>query len=274
MATVTGYTAQRMKQIEDSTIVDGDIVGTDLILKTRDGSNINAGSVQGPIGPDGPPGPTSIEVCTSTTRPTGGSLFTGLGIYETNTKRFYIYNGTAWVYSGEVVICTSTTRPTSPPAGMEIFESDTGWKWIYTGSVWLPTSFRILGRVERTTVAGPVSTTAAAISSMSITFTLATTRSVKIEAYIRHFTVSAPSDYGIVQIRKQDNSVLAEGLFGASSVAGGVYLGSSMFLSRIISMTAGTYTLSLWCGAAVGTVTQINATASSPMTLYATDVGS
>jgi microcystin-dependent protein len=54
MATVTGYTAQRMKRIEDETVVDGEVVGPDLILITRAGTQINAGPVQGPVGPTGP----------------------------------------------------------------------------------------------------------------------------------------------------------------------------------------------------------------------------
>lgn len=56
MATVTGYTAARMKEIEDSAIVDGDVVDGDLILTRFDGATINAGSVIGPTGPQGPVG--------------------------------------------------------------------------------------------------------------------------------------------------------------------------------------------------------------------------
>lgn len=35
-------------------------------------------------------------VCTSSTRPTGASLFAGLKIYETDTNRPMVYNGTGW----------------------------------------------------------------------------------------------------------------------------------------------------------------------------------
>lgn len=46
MATVTGYTAQRMKQIEDSTVVDGRITPNQrLVLTQRDGTEIDTGSV-------------------------------------------------------------------------------------------------------------------------------------------------------------------------------------------------------------------------------------
>lgn len=137
MATVTGFTATRMQAIEDSAIIDGDVIGGNLILTRHDGATVNAGSVIGPTGPTGPTGATSIAICTSGTRPTGGSLFAGLGIFETDTKRFYIYDGAAWVYRGGLWICTSSTRPASPFAGLEIFETDTKRKYVWDGTRWL-----------------------------------------------------------------------------------------------------------------------------------------
>lgn len=56
MATITGYTAARMKAIEDAVIVDGDVVGDNLILTRYDGGTINAGSVRGATGSTGPTG--------------------------------------------------------------------------------------------------------------------------------------------------------------------------------------------------------------------------
>lgn len=60
MASVTGYTAARMKLIEDASIVDGNVVGDNLILKRFDETTINAGSVRGPIGLTGPTGDVSL----------------------------------------------------------------------------------------------------------------------------------------------------------------------------------------------------------------------
>lgn len=56
MTTVVGLTASRMQQIEAASVVDGDVVGGDLILTKHDGTQINAGSVIGPAGPQGVPG--------------------------------------------------------------------------------------------------------------------------------------------------------------------------------------------------------------------------
>lgn len=48
MATVTGYTADRMKQIEDETVVMGEVdAGGNLVLTTRAGVQIDAGHVRG-----------------------------------------------------------------------------------------------------------------------------------------------------------------------------------------------------------------------------------
>ena len=69
MATVTGYTAERMKQIEDSTVTDGEVVGNNLILTTRDGTGIDAGSVRGAPGPQGPPGEVTQAQLTAATSP-------------------------------------------------------------------------------------------------------------------------------------------------------------------------------------------------------------
>jgi hypothetical protein len=51
VATVTGYTAAKMDQIADETVIGGSIVGDNLILETRGGPTIDAGDVRGPVGP-------------------------------------------------------------------------------------------------------------------------------------------------------------------------------------------------------------------------------
>lgn len=134
MATVTGYTAARMQAIEDSAVVDGVVVGDNLILSRHDGSTIDAGSVRGPQGPIGSSSDTAVVICTSGTRP--GSPYAGLLIYETDTKRMYKWDGSAWVYSGGTIICTSSTRPSSPFAGLEIYETDTKRPYTYNGTAW------------------------------------------------------------------------------------------------------------------------------------------
>ncbi len=144
MGTVTGYTKEKMDEIADQTVVDGQVIGGSLVLATRGGESINAGPV---IGPQGPPGTDpSIRIVTSATRPTT-DLFNGLHIYETDTKRVYAYHGAVW-YARGLVVCTSGSRPVVDLfTGLEIYESDTkrffiydGAAFIYKGGIWICTS--------------------------------------------------------------------------------------------------------------------------------------
>jgi microcystin-dependent protein len=61
MATVTGFTAERMLEIEGASVIEGEIVAGNLILTKHDGTQINAGPVLGPAGPAGPPGPAGVN---------------------------------------------------------------------------------------------------------------------------------------------------------------------------------------------------------------------
>lgn len=67
MGTVTGLTAARMAEIEAASIVDGEVVGDNLILTKHDSTTINAGNVRGPQGDPGDPGADGIGI------PAGGS---------------------------------------------------------------------------------------------------------------------------------------------------------------------------------------------------------
>lgn len=82
MATVTGFTADRMLTIENTTVVSGQIQGDNLLLLTREGTPIDAGNVRGPVGPQGPIGEVSEAELASelaTTRVPAGtiSMFAG-----------------------------------------------------------------------------------------------------------------------------------------------------------------------------------------------------
>lgn len=65
MTSITGYTKERMKAIEDNTIVSGDIVGDDLILTRYSGATLVAGDVRGPEGPAGPGGTPGDDTVTT-----------------------------------------------------------------------------------------------------------------------------------------------------------------------------------------------------------------
>lgn len=56
MAEVTGFTADRMLSMENATIIDARLDNYNLILITKDLTEINVGDVRGPTGPTGPVG--------------------------------------------------------------------------------------------------------------------------------------------------------------------------------------------------------------------------
>lgn len=68
MATITGYTAERMLEIENKTVIAGSVKSDgNLYLKTRDGDETNAGYVRGPKGDTGDPSKaTLVEARTGT----------------------------------------------------------------------------------------------------------------------------------------------------------------------------------------------------------------
>lgn len=136
MAVVTGLTKERMEAMEAATVIAGAVVGDNLILTTRDDTEINAGNVRGPIGPAA----ATFYACTSSTRPSWSSGDAGKAIYETDTKLWRIWTGTLFKVQ-ERIICTSTTRPTtllSTDAGTYMYETDTGLEYFWTGTSFFP----------------------------------------------------------------------------------------------------------------------------------------
>ena len=65
MATITGFTASRMQEIENSAIVTGSISGDNLILTRFDGGSVNAGNVRGQKGDKGDTGEVTTAALNS-----------------------------------------------------------------------------------------------------------------------------------------------------------------------------------------------------------------
>jgi microcystin-dependent protein len=82
MATITGLTAERMLEIEASSVIAGVVIENGhLILTKHDGSQIDAGSVIGPVGPVGPPGPPSTPSIPGEVKMWPGSVLPDLAAY-------------------------------------------------------------------------------------------------------------------------------------------------------------------------------------------------
>lgn len=102
-----------------------------------------------------------VVLCTSTTRPAGGSLFTGMQIFETDTKKTYIYDGAAWRFVGNDALDTAWTTYT--PSLTNI-----------TGGGATIAAYKFLGAKTialRGSVATGATATAAGIVGVSVPFT-------------------------------------------------------------------------------------------------------
>jgi microcystin-dependent protein len=81
MATITGLTAERMLEIEGGSVVEGEIIGSNLILTKHDGSTIDAGPVIGPQGPVGPMGPSGVASIPGEVKLWPGGALPDQGLY-------------------------------------------------------------------------------------------------------------------------------------------------------------------------------------------------
>ena len=105
MAEVTGLIATRMLAIEANSIVDGDIVGDNLVLKKHNGSTVVAGNVRGAPGVNGDPGGTGppgplitgvISMFAGSTAPTGTLICNGAAVSRTTYAALYAVIGTTY----------------------------------------------------------------------------------------------------------------------------------------------------------------------------------
>jgi hypothetical protein len=92
-------------------------------------------------------------VCTSTTRPSG--VAEGVMIYETDTDKVLVYDGSSWVEvsdldragavpetsPGHLIVANNTAKSAlSPIEGMMVYQSDNNKVFVYSGSVWVEVS--------------------------------------------------------------------------------------------------------------------------------------
>lgn len=110
MATVTGLTADRMLQIEGSSIVNGSVVSDNLILTRFNGQQVNAGVVRGAKGDQGDQGDKG-DKGDKGDRGDDGTGVTILGSYPTyaaliaahpsgNVGDGYLVNGDLYIWDG------------------------------------------------------------------------------------------------------------------------------------------------------------------------------
>ena len=115
MATVTGYTAARMKEIEDKAITGGAVVSGNLILYPKNyptESSVNAGPVVGPAGPTGPAGAVSTADLNSAIATLNAKLGTPLGVMNKKDQ------SAGWPAGFQTIPPTAHTTITFPDADL------------------------------------------------------------------------------------------------------------------------------------------------------------
>lgn len=121
MATVTSFTSERMLEIENTTVVDGEVNPGDghLILITREGTQIDAGSVIGPVGPPGPAVAKLDDIGdVNATSPTNKQILA----FDLGT--------TMWIPSGLTMDDLTNVDATSPPANSSLIYNAGTSRWI------------------------------------------------------------------------------------------------------------------------------------------------
>lgn len=119
MAIITGLTAAEMRAIEANSIVDGDVVGDNLILTKHNGTTVNAGNVRGPVGAD-----ASVHVAYK--------LVTDLpSAYPVGISTMTISAETGWPTTYGVV---TTVLESSNRAYQTIVSKNTSTMWIRSAS--------------------------------------------------------------------------------------------------------------------------------------------
>lgn len=231
MATITGYTAERMKEIEDLSIVDGVVVGDNLVLVTRSGQQVNAGSVRGPAGPVGPQGALPEA-------PMDGGRYVrqnGLWVPQPDPPlRDTLANLNAndpVVAVGRFVVATD-----SVPQLIAIGDGVTPWSKLpkqdarASTASWTTSQFSIAAGTTWTDRAG-----------LTVTFTVGD-RAWVVEVNEPTIRCSAAAGLGVVGVRDAGNVVRGYAYAPTSNTAvDGFYWGGGVYFREIISVP-GTYT--------------------------------
>lgn len=130
MATVTAYTAQRMKQIEDASIVGGRVSSDNLILTRFDGTEINAGNVRGPQGETGTTGGIADAPSNNTYYVRRNSTWVASQFANAPADGHkYAWRNNAWVRVERAWKIEYTNAGPTPPAGWAVGGLATGEDW-------------------------------------------------------------------------------------------------------------------------------------------------
>lgn len=109
-----------------------------------------------------------ITICTSATRPSSGGPVEGRTIWETDTNRFKVFDGTNWV--DLPVVFVDATAPTNKLTGTLHFDTDDDTARVWNGSAWKGTTPSVLAGASTNSLSAG-STNYVGVSSVSATET-------------------------------------------------------------------------------------------------------
>jgi len=100
LASVTGYTAAKLQEVENASVVSGAVNGSgNLVLSTRGGTQLDAGSVRGLTGDTGPDRPLIagvISIFGGTVAPSGWMICDGAAVSRTTYAELFAAIGTTY----------------------------------------------------------------------------------------------------------------------------------------------------------------------------------
>jgi hypothetical protein len=128
MATVTGFTSDRMLVIENETVTTGQVTNDHLILTQRGGTQIDAGNVRGAKGDTGPPGTPG----TNGTNGTNGAPGVIQSVNDVSQASVY----SPRIFANKTAIDGWTTAP----VGAEAIDSAASIIWQKDSAGWFPAS--------------------------------------------------------------------------------------------------------------------------------------
>lgn len=213
------------------------------------------------------------SVVTSGTRP--GSPADGDMIYETDTGKVLIWNGTNWLEHTDedtsFKAVTSGTRPASPGEGALIYETDTDDLLVFDGAAWNPPRnlpWGVLGSVISTSNQSGISAVTD-ITGLSATFTAIVNRRYKLS-----LTTEVRSTVATDRI----DTTITDGVNATQTTAFTVNPSTtrptSVTIFVVVSPGAGsiTYKGRIALGSGSGTIT-LDASATNPTSLLIEDIG-
>lgn len=236
MATVTGYTAERMQEIEDAAITSGAVVGDNLVLTRHDGTPITAGNVRGATGPTGPPG--------------------GLGEAPINGT-IYGRKDAGWTAVPAAGI------PDAPSDGTSYARKNAAWAAITSSG-----ALGSLGYARRTSNQSPIGTAKVDLTSLTATVTVGTGRLIRVTGYI-NMIYNTSGQGGNLYIQEG-----ATQLAMAGSYAAGALIPVAIMVQALIpSPTAGAHTYKLSLASFNSFGVELRAAADNPAFILVEDIG-